>query len=133
MFGSSSTTSSRASGLVSWEVPWDWLPDTEPPVARADAVVMRTTVGAGAALPLDATWELPGSRSTRGRHRAAAAPVADGVVLRAAQSPPRPQVGTYGAHRGGLRRDPGEEVRRGVGRQRPDGVGEKAALTRRHA
>src|SRR4051794_29037549 len=113
MFGSSSTTSSRASGAGR---PLGWLPVTAPPAGRADAVVMAGSILARASAALDATCELaergltghviaasaPGSAprspalaamlpalSASGRgHGPAPAPVTHGVVLRPAQSPP---------------------------------------------
>src|SRR3712207_2313250 len=63
MLGSSSTTSSRASGVVPRAGrPGRELPDTSPPKG-ADAVVMAKRLGAPAAVALDATCESPGRRS----------------------------------------------------------------------
>src|SRR3954451_8862523 len=107
MFGSSATTSSRASGGVPGGV---WIPDTKPPVGRADAVVMAPSVGTTAALGLDATWELAGRASARGCHGPTASPVPDRVVLRPAQPPAPAQVGPDRAHHRGLRGHPGEDV-----------------------
>src|SRR5690242_20602029 len=107
MFGSSSTTSSRASGAGRGPGPLIWGPVTAPPVGRADAVVMTPSVGLTPAAVLDATCEQPGcgvsaapwSRSpdlggrAGGGHGAAAPPVPDGVVLRPAQTPAAAEVG----------------------------------------
>src|SRR3954451_2732191 len=123
MFGSSSTTRSRASGVVPRAGrAGRGLPDTSPPKG-AGAVVMPK----GFARGLQARWTLPVSRLARhdvGRlcrrrlscpgellaamlprpsaaHRPAASPVTDRVVLGAAESPPSAEVGAHGAHRGG--------------------------------
>src|SRR3954469_15768128 len=135
MLGSSSTTSSRASGAAAGDM---GLPDTDPPVARADAVVMGSTVGATTALPLDATWELAGSprsarKGSRGSHGLAAAPVADRVVLGPAEAPAAAQVGADRPDDGGLRGHPGEQVGPAlrvhrVRVERRDGVDEQRAL-----
>src|SRR5215213_4604748 len=106
MLGSSSTTSSRASGVRVRE-----LPATVPPVVRAGAVVMWSSVTVPPGVGLDATCELPegGSREARsagGCHRPTAPPVADRVVLRPSEAPAAPQVRPDGADGGGLRPDP---------------------------
>src|SRR4051794_10607085 len=133
MFGSSSTTSRRASGAGR---PFGWLPVTAPPAGRADAVVMTGSFLAAASAVLDGTCEEPGKPlaghavaacaprsaprsflaamlpglSAAGRHRPATPPVADRVVLRAAQSPPAAQVGAHGPDGGRLGGHPGEQV-----------------------
>src|SRR3712207_4619385 len=81
MFGSSSTTSSRASGFEPDAEGPVLLPDTRPPVGLCAAVVVMVT-GCGGVLR--EAWTLPvrslGRSAGRG-HRPAAAPVADRVVL----------------------------------------------------
>ena len=128
MFGSSSTTSSRASGVRGSAE----LPATVPPVARAGAVVMRRAWRVPAAVALDATcelaWSAPGSAG--GRHGPAAPPVADRVVLRPAQPPPAAQVGADRPDGGGLGADPGEDVVPLGPVQRRDGVDQQRALAR---
>src|SRR5215213_7604865 len=106
MLGSSSTTSSRASGLVR---PAGELPATDPPVARAETIVMAMSVAPQTGAALDATCELAEGVSAR-RHGPAAAPVADRVVLRPPQAPPVAEVGADGPDGGGLRRHPREDV-----------------------
>src|SRR3712207_2592944 len=115
MLGSSSTTRSRASGaLPRAGRPGRELPDTSPPEG-ADAVVMREA----SVRRLQSPWTLPvsplGGRPRRPVRRSAAhgptaAPVADGVVLGSPEAPPPAQVGSHGAHRGGLGTYPGEDV-----------------------
>src|SRR5687768_10526563 len=98
MLGSSSTTSSRASGVGRVVA----VPATCPPVGRAGAVVMGPSLAAAAGVGLDATCELPERLSAGGRHRPAAPPVADGVVLCPAEPPAPAQVRADGADGGGL-------------------------------
>src|SRR4051794_23405029 len=107
MFGSSSTTSSRASGVARSA---GELPATDPPVARAETIVMAAGVGRLPGAALDATCELPGGDSSGGRHRPAAPPVADRMVLRPPQTPASPQVRPDRADGAGLGGDPGEDV-----------------------
>ena len=132
MLGSSSTTSSRASGAARSAE----LPDT----------ILRWSVRVPSSCPqrrrrplrsvLDATCEVAGSAPSAGRgHRPTAAPVADRVVLGAAQPPAAAQVGPDGADGGGLGGHPGEDV---VGpgrverrrRRRPAGCSRPAARRR---
>src|SRR3954447_7175463 len=141
MFGSSSTTSNRASGTGRVPGVLFWGPDTAPPIGRADAVVMTPTLAAPPSALLNATCEQAGygpcpacpvgarpGGSAGCAHGAAAAPVTDGVVLGPAQPPAAAQVGPHGPHRRRLRAHPGEEVagRRTV--QRCDRVGQQRAL-----
>src|SRR3954452_653943 len=111
MFGSSSTTRRRASGAGR---PFGWLPVTAPPAGRADAVVMAESLLAAASAALDGTCEPagkpPSPRTSGGRHGAPAPPVADRVVLRAAEPPAAAQVGAHRPHGGRLGGHPGEEV-----------------------
>src|SRR3954468_19876866 len=131
MFGSSSTTSRRASGAGR---PLGWLPVTAPPAGRADAVVMAGSLLPTASPALDGTCELPGKPlAAGGRHGPALPPVADRVVLRPAQPPPAAQVGTHGPDGGGLGGHPGEEVVAVRAVERGDRVGEQRALARRGA
>src|SRR3954447_20166675 len=130
MFGSSSTTRSRASGVVPRaDRPGRGLPDTSPPKG-ADAVVMPTSLGASAAVALDATCESPGRGvPLSAAHRPAPTPVADGVVLGPGQPPPGPEVRAHGPDGGRLRSHPGEHGALRPG-ERGDGVDEERALTR---
>src|SRR3954447_6799924 len=124
MLGSSSTTRRRASGAGR---PFGWLPVTAPPVGRADAVVMTTSVTPPASAVLNATCEEPERLSAGGRHGASPAPVPDRVVLRPAQPPAAAQVGPHRPDGGGLRADPGEQVLAGGPLEGGDGVGEQRA------
>src|SRR5690349_763776 len=125
MFGSSSTTSSRASGVAR---PAGELPATDPPVARAEAIVMPASVASQAGAALDATCELPEGGSRRGRHGAAAAPVPDRVVLRPPQTPAPAQIRPDRTDGAGLGGNPGEDVVPVRPVERGDGVGEQRAL-----
>src|SRR4051794_20801755 len=124
MFGSSSTTRRRASGAV---LPAVGLPDTVPPVGRANAV-MDVTLTVPTAVSLDATCELPEETSVRRRHAPAAPPVPDRVVLRTAETPATAQVGADGPDGAGLGGHPGEDVVLREGVQRSHGIGEQRAL-----
>src|SRR4051812_28636786 len=130
MFGSSSTTSRRASGAGR---PFGWLPVTAPPAGRADAVVMTGSFLAAASAALDGTCEEPGKPLARRRHGPTPSPVADRVVLRAAQSPPAAQVGAHGPDGGRLGGHPGEQVVAVGAVERGHRVGEQRALPGRGA
>src|SRR5690349_11459530 len=130
MFGSSSTTSRRASGAGR---PFGWLPVTAPPAGRADAVVMTGRFLATASAALDGTCEDPGKPSAAGGHRLAPPPITDRVVLRAAQPPPAAQVRAHGPDGGGLGGHPGEQVLAVGAVERAHRVGEQGALPRRGA
>src|SRR5215213_9736341 len=107
MLGSSSTTSNRASGALRLG-----LPDTVPPVARSDAVVMCTSVAAPTAVGLDATCELPERRPSAPLRRR---PQKSCDELRCLRVGPMALAQL-------VRRDPGEVL----GQQRPQPVPEAA-------
>src|SRR4051812_8764231 len=133
MFGSSSTTSRRASGAGR---AFGWLPVTAPPAGRADAVVMPGSLLATASAALDGTCELPGKAlgtASRRGHRPPAPPITHRVVLRPAQPPPAAQVGAHGADGGRLGRHPGEEVLVVRAVERGHRVREQRALPGRRA
>src|SRR3954454_14150704 len=128
MFGSSSTTSKRASGAWVLLV----LPGTTPPDGPCASVVVMPP---GSALVLRTDWTVPVrtlgvAGSGCGSHRPAAPPVADRMVLTAPQTPPAAQVGADGPDGGGLRGDPGEEVLTGRAGEGGHGVGQQRAQPR---
>src|SRR3954453_21963625 len=146
MFGSSSTTRSRASGSF---FAAELVAGTIPPDGPGAAVVVMPP---GCAARLRYSWTVPvrslGNPSRRsaprslalaamfprlsagGSHRPAASPVADGVVLVAAEPPAPAQVGPDRTDGRRLGADPGEHVVSGRSVQLGHGVGEQGAGAR---
>ena len=128
MLGSSSTTSSRASGAAGLRTAGHGSSGRACGCRRHDP-----SVAGPAAVLLDATCELPGGPTPGLSRRATWPGRAASSRSRGAgrgPAPPAPQVGADRPDGGGLRADPREDVVAVGAVERGDGVGQQRALAR---